>query len=292
GSAPSWSADGSRLARVRGGGVWVVRIRDGSSRRLARGSAPAWSPDGSDIAYVGRSQFIYVVRAGGGRSRRVGGMSVRSVDWQPLPRPAPSPCTPGKGSTVVASSAQAVITSSGETFPGGYESVISWYGCLRALGHKWLLNSWIIGYADAMSLTGVAVAGRFAALEFNSQDRYGDCSNSASVYDLSNGKPTPVLSYDCAPGDAYSGTWVDSLSLNASGFSAWRATQLRMCAAATTCIAAQVYAHDDHGTRLLDSAPLGSASPLVLVNPLANLNLSGNVLPWTHDGTKHQITLQ
>ena len=63
-----------------------------------------------------------------------------------------------------------------------------------------------------------------------------------------------------------------------------------MCAAATTCIAAQIYAHDDHGTQLLDSAPLGSASPLA--NPLATLNLSGNVLTWTHDGTQHQSTLQ
>jgi hypothetical protein len=219
-------------------------------------------------------------------------MSVRSIDWQPQPRPAASSCRPGKDSTVIASSAQAVITSSVETFPGGDESDISSYGCLRALGHKWLLNSRFIESGYDTSLTATAEAGRFVALEFNSQDKYQDCSNSASVYDLSNGKPTPVLSYDCAPGDAYSGTWVDSLSLNASGFSAWRATQLRMCAAATTCIAAQVYAHDDHGTRLLDSAPLGSASPLVLVNPLANLNLSGNVLTWTHDGTKHQITLQ
>ena len=193
---------------------------------------------------------------------------------------------------VIASSAQAVITSSVETLPGIDARKISWYGCLRALGHKWLLNSQALAPGYGMSLTGIAEAGRFAALQFNSQDKYRDCFNSASVYDLSNGKATPVLSYDCTPGDAYSGTWADSLSLNASGFSAWRATQLRMCAAATTCIAAQVYAHDDHGTQLLDSAPLGSASPLVLVNPLANLNLSGNVLTWTHDGTQHQIALQ
>jgi Tol biopolymer transport system component len=290
GTAPAWSPDGSRLALVRGGWVWVVRIRDGSSRRLARGSSPSWSPDGSDIAYIGRSHLIYVVNAGGGRSRRVGEISVRSIDWQPQLRPAARSCTPGKGSTVIASSAQAVITSSVETTPAVEN--ISWYGCLRALGHKWMLNSQALAPGYDVSLTGVAEAGRFAVLEFNFQDHYDDCSNSVTVYDLSNGKPTPVVSYDCTPGDAYSGTWVDSLSLSASGFSAWRATQLRTCAAATTCIAAQIYAHDDHGTQLLDSAPLGSASPQVPANPLANLNLSGNVLTWTHDGTQHQITLE
>jgi hypothetical protein len=292
GSAPAWSADGSRLALVRSGWVWVVRIRDGSSRRVARGSSPAWSPDGSEIAYVGRSHFIYVVSPGGGRSRRVGEMGVRSVDWQPQPqpRPAPSSCTPGKGSTLIASSAQALITSSVETLPGIDAPQISWYGCLRALGHKWLLNSQTLAPGYGVSLTGVAQAGRFAAPEFSSQNKYFECLNAASVYDLSNGKRTPALSYDCTPGDAYSGTWADSLSLNASGFTAWRATQLRRCAAARTCIAAQIYAHDDHGTQLLDSAPLDSASPLV--NPLANLNLSGNVLTWTRDGTQHQITLQ
>jgi hypothetical protein len=100
---------------------------------------------------------------------------------------------------------------------------ISWYGCLRALGHKWMLNSQALAPGYDVSLTGVAEAGRFAVLEFNFQDHYDDCSNSVTVYDLSNGKPTPVVSYDCTPGDAYSGTWVDSLSLSASGFSAWRA---------------------------------------------------------------------
>ena len=57
------------------------------------------------------------------------------------------------------------------------------------------------------------------------------------------------------------------------------------CAITTPCAAEQIYAHDNHGTRILDSAPPGSGKSL------ADLQLTGNQLTWTHDGTPHQAQL-
>jgi dipeptidyl aminopeptidase/acylaminoacyl peptidase len=67
GGSPSFSPDGSRIALVHGGWVWVERVRDRRSLRLVRGRAPAWSPDGQAIAYVGARDAVYVVAARGAR---------------------------------------------------------------------------------------------------------------------------------------------------------------------------------------------------------------------------------
>ena len=126
GAAPAWSPNGAWIALTRNGRVELVRVRDGSARRLVRGSAPAWSPDGSRIAYVGAGHFLNVVAAAGGRAQRVTTLRVRSVAWRP--RPLRGACAPAKGTTIVASSAQAVITRSSAS--------TSWYGCLPAVGPR------------------------------------------------------------------------------------------------------------------------------------------------------------
>jgi Tol biopolymer transport system component len=68
GTAPDVSAFGV-LAFVRRGSVYLRRP-DGSARRLAAGHQPAWSPGGSKVAFV-RRDWIYTVRAAGGKPRRV-----------------------------------------------------------------------------------------------------------------------------------------------------------------------------------------------------------------------------
>ena len=230
GAAPAWSPNSARLALERDGWIWVVRVRDGGSRRLVRGSAPVWSPDGARIAYVGADHLVYVVAAGGGRARSVGSLRVRSVAWQP--RPTTGGCAPAKGTTILASNLEAVITWSSAT--------TSWYGCLRAIGRRWLLYA-NGGFGASASLTSVALAGRFAALQFNSGYKAMYCANSASVYDLTTGKSDGLFSLECespTPPNA------DSLTVNASGFAAWRATQLRVphlqgvsCPSVKLCVA-------------------------------------------------------
>jgi hypothetical protein len=53
--APSWSADGSRLAYASGGVIYTVE-GDGTGKRRyvapTRSSAPAWRPGGSELAYL------------------------------------------------------------------------------------------------------------------------------------------------------------------------------------------------------------------------------------------------
>ena len=69
----------------------------------------------------------------------------------------------------------------------------------------------------------------------------------------------------------------------AGGASAWSvaAVDVPDCAAAgTACVAETLYARDDHGTRVIDSAPPGNG------NSLVNVQMFGNnpFLYWTHDG--------
>jgi TolB protein len=78
--APSWSADGRRLAVVIGGAVWRV---NGDGQRPARvtprgvvdAESPSWSPDGKRIAFAARtrgSNFdVYVCRVDGGGLKRL-----------------------------------------------------------------------------------------------------------------------------------------------------------------------------------------------------------------------------
>ena len=183
GAAPAWSPNGAWIALTRNGRVELVCVRDGSARRLVRGSAPAWSPDGSRIAYVGAGHFLNVVAAAaGGRAQRVTTLRVRSVAWRP--RPLRGACAPAKGTTIVASSAQAVITRSSAS--------TSWYGCLPAVGRTRLLDP-VGGPYEGARLVSVALVGRFAVLQFNSGYKAESCASSASVYDLGTRTSIPPL---------------------------------------------------------------------------------------------------
>ena len=46
----------------------------------------------------------------------------------------------------------------------------------------------------------------------------------------------------------------------------------------TPCISEQLYAHDDQGTRVVDTAPPGQG------NSIGNVAIASLVLSWTHDG--------
>lgn len=81
---------------------------------------------------------------------------------------------------------------------------------------------------------------------------------------------------------------LDRVGLGGAG--AWSSTpaDVPACAqAGTPCISEQLYAHDDQGTKLIDSSPPGTG------NSIGDLNLSGNarLLSWSHDNHHQQLLL-
>jgi hypothetical protein len=54
----------------------------------------------------------------------------------------------------------------------------------------------------------------------------------------------------------------------------------------TPCIAEQLYAHDDKGTQVVDTAPPGQG------NSIGNVALASLALSWTHDGAQRQLQLR
>jgi Tol biopolymer transport system component len=96
GDAPTWSPDGSRLAFVHEGDIWMIDADGSDSRMLiANGESPAWSRDGDRIAFtrevpcgkpVCRNR-VFVVGAGGGEAQGAGPTFAgpRSIAWLPDP---------------------------------------------------------------------------------------------------------------------------------------------------------------------------------------------------------------
>jgi hypothetical protein len=82
---------------------------------------------------------------------------------------------------------------------------------------------------------------------------------------------------------------VISTSSNPQGGSgAWTSTAVDQphCASPNVCRIERLYAHDNHGTRLIDS--INQPGP---GDSLANLALSANTLTWTHQGMQRTTTL-
>jgi len=271
GHSPSFSPDGVRLALARDGYVWIARVADGSERRLVRGGSPAWSPDARQIAYIAAGGAVAIIAVHGGRPRHVGSVRGTALDWQPIPTSAKPPCKPPAGATVVASNRDAVVFS-----PRRF--IFS--GCLKALGSTHvLLDATKFGYFSA--LIAVRFAGRFAALE-PEYDSPQYVTEDETRYDLSSGKATPLadVSWDWNGGPVVYG--LDFLSLDSSGFAAWRATTRPTSQAITavSCPSASLCVAGDLSGNLVSSTnPTGGPSAWNIAGVLSNESIFGVSCP-------------
>jgi hypothetical protein len=270
GRSPSFSPNGGSIAFARDGYVWVMRVRDGAERRLVRGAAPAWSPTGRRIAYIGPGGAVEIVAAQGGRSSHVGSVHGAALDWQPVPPSARRACSPPAGSTVLASTREAVVFSLGRAV---------FYGCLRALGRIRLLLDASSDYFSA--LAAVRLAGRFVALE-PVYDSPQYVSEDARLYDLSSGRTADLAGVSWAWNGGPIVYGLDSLALAPSGFAAWRQTAgpapqpigAVACPSSSLCVAG-----DLAGNILTSNNPTGGAQAWSVTHFLSNEQIVGVACP-------------
>ena len=99
GLAPAWSPNGTRIAFVRKGYLYVMNA-NGKGLRRVRGRQPisaedvAWSPDGHFLAYHPFESGIFIVRTNGRGEREFESGAVSAdqsydafePDWRPLPK--------------------------------------------------------------------------------------------------------------------------------------------------------------------------------------------------------------
>jgi hypothetical protein len=157
------------------------------------------------------------------------------------------------------------------------------------VGHQWLLNSGPNSDSPNLSLKNVDLAGHLAGLHFYEFDKGNGYYDQTTVYDLGTGRTVWSANPDCPPTPPQGAICqASSLTINSSGFAAWLVYTAFPPRAGCTpwCSSEQIYAHDNHGTQLLDSTQPSGTRP----TSLKGLTLSGDTLSWTHDGTPHQIT--
>ncbi|HUT46958.1 MAG TPA: DPP IV N-terminal domain-containing protein [Sedimentisphaerales bacterium] len=74
----AWSADGTKLAVIHGGDIWITSAEEGKPIRITKTPEheiwPAWSPDGQMIAYMYyrvEEPILHVISVSGGKSTKI-----------------------------------------------------------------------------------------------------------------------------------------------------------------------------------------------------------------------------
>lgn len=227
GSDPSWSPRSDRIAIDQRGWVAIVRVSNHRVQRLVRGSAPAFSPDGRWIAFVARDHRLMIVSARGGHPRPVGRIRATSVDWQPKPHRTSPGCVAPPGSTVVASTPDAIVTQDGATpsSGSGIAPPIAFMGCLRADGRERLLDLAENEIDNESTFSLAAVAAPYVAFVESPGTEAFSSPEVVRVFDLRTGALRKDLGGESAScSGAICGT-LDEVLLGSDGVSAAHSQQ-------------------------------------------------------------------
>jgi WD40-like Beta Propeller Repeat len=132
GTAPAWSADGSRLAYVQDGVVYVADAAGQGPVALGSGEFPSWSPDGTQIAVSrydekplpghprGTLQLAVLTVAGGGAVQLTDSASdVMLPAWSPDGTTIAYASGSGLGTVPAGGGAAARVATPGATVAGG-----------------------------------------------------------------------------------------------------------------------------------------------------------------------------
>lgn len=275
GAAPAWSPDGRNLAFIRGGSVFMLRVRSHRITRIARGSAPAFSPDGRALAYLNPSHQVAIrtLNYGATRTRTLTRLRGRSLDWQPVTAITRRGCAAANG-VVVASNGAATIRAAVDA----RQERISWNGCLDAVGVPFHLNGGFTGTEATVALAHTALHGAYAALQFVSSDSEGDHASTVNVYDLRSGAlvRNGAVQCDGVPCD------LTGLTVNAAGFAGWHAYDTPRqpesdlgslsCPSASLCVGS-----DSSGDLLISTDPAGGRSAWTALPPALHSAWPGHV---------------
>lgn len=283
-TSPDFAPSGDALVVVHHGWVTTVSRTGRIIYRLVRGSDPAWSPSGRRIAFVTPSQRIATI-APDGRHLRTLKLRGTAVNWQPQPTQRPR-CAPPVGSQTVIDTPTTILTDHNineppDTFHDAY------FVCSPASGRERLMA--FTGYDGGSVGTSAGkftAAGDYIGYLITADSRYYGESANVTRYDIQTGATTTVGSLPDSIDQDYSLT---TLLLAPNSNMAWLASEARPIDTSHVTSTAQIQAHDSLGTRILDQQTITGTRPLP--SGLANLQLDGNQLSWTHSGDPRTATL-
>ena len=287
--SPSWAPDRNTLAVAHSGVVELIDLHGRVIRRLARGGSPAYSPDGRSVAYVAPDGQLMVIAVRGGRPRSVGSLHGKSVDWQPVPSTPPPPCLAPTGSTVVASTPEAVITSRTDRYHDtAYLACLRSANRLRYLGAAFPSVNTSPTDSVMSQLGDFALAGDYVAFFYHYEEDYKGqpglaLTTQITLTNLLTGQTTAIpidFPYYYVQVDP---SIVTKLVLSPDGLLALETTWPDPNGPGRD---ETVSALDSQGAHTLDSETVTSSPGL------ADLALVGNEVMWTHDGQPRSATLQ
>jgi hypothetical protein len=201
---------------------------------------------------------------------------------------AASPCPLPHEAKVQARNPKAVMYSVDRGTRGDDAHFTIWRACWRPTGAPTRIPPTYDGVeGTAAYVTGVRLAGRFAAVAEGGMDHYGGGREDIDVYDLARGERRYSARFAAWAPDF--GCWyelhLETFVLNRLGFVGWATSRWDWgypCADAPTRTGTAVRVHDAGGTRVLENAK----------GPVEQLRITRGEISWLRDGSPRSATLR